>query len=267
MPHGIDALLIDVEGVLVSGAAPLPGALEASVRLRAAGVPFRLLTNITRLSAAEIARRLESLGFSIDADEVWNPPRLAALALRRSPVRMPAAWLERTVLAAELPGVPHLLDLEPGAAPPDLVLLGDAGEAWSDAAAARLSAACLAGARIWRLARRPEPAVLGMAASPLARLPEVEGDVLIAKPDAGAFRAAVADLGLPETAVVAMVGDDLEVDVAGARSAGLTSVLVLSGRTSLADLEAVLGQAGNPARPDRHADDLGAFVHRWLKIR
>lgn len=267
MPHGIDALLIDVEGVLVSGAAPLPGALEASVRLRAAGVPFRLLTNITRLSAAEIARRLESLGFSIDADEVWNPPRLAARALRGSPVRTPAAWLERAVLAAELPGVPHLLDLDSEAPPPDLVLLGDSGEAWSDAAAARLSAACLAGAGVWRLARRPEPPVLGMPASALAQLPEVEGAVLLAKPAAGAFRAAVADLGLPDGAVVAMVGDDLDVDVAGARAAGLTSVLVLSGRTSSTDLEAVLGQPGHPARPDRHADDFGAFVHRWLKIR
>lgn len=266
MPHGIDALLIDVEGVLVSGGHVLPGALEATVRLRAAGIPFRLLTNITRLSSAGIARELERLGFSIDADEVWNPPRLAAHALRRAAARAPAAWLPAEVLAEELPGVRPLLVEAGEDALPDLVLLGDSGAAWSEAAARRLAAALDAGADIWRLARRPEPAVLGLPASELAALPAGPADAWLAKPAPGVFQRAVSDLGLPEGAVVAMVGDDLDVDVAGAHAAGLVGVLVLGGRTTTDELEGALASDG-PSRPDRHASDLGAFVHGWLKIR
>lgn len=41
----IRGLLIDLGGVVYQGRAPLPGALEALGQLRAAGLPYRFLTN------------------------------------------------------------------------------------------------------------------------------------------------------------------------------------------------------------------------------
>ncbi|HSA27909.1 MAG TPA: hypothetical protein P5159_15355, partial [Phycisphaerae bacterium] len=43
-------VLLDLEGVLYVGGYPLPGAREALLSLRAAGIPMRFVTNVTRLA-------------------------------------------------------------------------------------------------------------------------------------------------------------------------------------------------------------------------
>ena len=72
----------------------------------------------------------------------------------------------------------------------------------------------------------------------------------LGKPSPDVFRQAVAglraDLGerLPRSAF-AMVGDDPKADVAAAQRVGLRGVLVLSGKTSAADVERVARPAGH----------------------
>ena len=74
----VDAVLIDLDGVLHVGDAPVPGAVEAVEWLRDEGIPFRCVTNTTRRSRRAVAARLHDLGFAIP--EAWCfTPALAAV--------------------------------------------------------------------------------------------------------------------------------------------------------------------------------------------
>jgi ribonucleotide monophosphatase NagD (HAD superfamily) len=60
--------------------------------------------------------------------------------------------------------------------------------------------------------------------------------VVLGKPDAAFFDTAVAALGLDADEVV-MVGDDVRTDVEGAQAAGLTGILVRTGKFTPRDLD------------------------------
>ena len=122
MIHGV---LLDLEGVLYAGGYPLPGAREALLSLRAAGIPIRFVTNSTRVTRAAIVNRLARIGLDVPIQHLFTP----AVAARQY-------LIERRL-------VPHLLvhpDLRGefadllGAGPPSAVLLGDAGPEFSYAA-------------------------------------------------------------------------------------------------------------------------------------
>jgi ribonucleotide monophosphatase NagD (HAD superfamily) len=70
------------------------------------------------------------------------------------------------------------------------------------------------------------------------------------------FRVALDLLGgAPDTALV--IGDRLETDIAGARNAGLSSALVLTGVSRRDDLEP------SPHKPDAVYADLPALLAAW----
>ena len=59
----VEGLLLDIDGVLVTSWEPIPGAIEAMDALRAAGLPFRLITNTTTHPRTELAATLSAAGF------------------------------------------------------------------------------------------------------------------------------------------------------------------------------------------------------------
>ena len=83
-----------------------------------------------------------------------------------------------------------------------------------------------------------------------------EPDLVIGKPNRFMAEAAAAKVGMP-TASLVMVGDRLYTDIAMGGTAGLTTVLVLSGESSAADLD------GSPHQPDHIFENLGALAD-WL---
>lgn len=68
------AVLIDIDGVLTVSWEPLPGAVEAMRRLRAADVPLALVTNTTSRTRARIAERLADHGFPVGPDDILTAP-------------------------------------------------------------------------------------------------------------------------------------------------------------------------------------------------
>jgi ribonucleotide monophosphatase NagD (HAD superfamily) len=62
---GIEALLVDLDGVLYVDDEPVTGAREAVVRLRAAGLALRFVTNTTSHSRAQTLAKLHRLGFDV----------------------------------------------------------------------------------------------------------------------------------------------------------------------------------------------------------
>ena len=64
-----DGFVLAAAGVLIDQDHPIGGAVEAVVRLRAMGRPFRVLAGELDDPSA-LATQLGALGFSIDADEI-----------------------------------------------------------------------------------------------------------------------------------------------------------------------------------------------------
>jgi len=74
----MEAILMDIDGVLTVSWRPLPGAVAAVWRLRDAGLKIALLTNTTSRTRASIAATLEGAGFPVTAGDVLTAPALAA---------------------------------------------------------------------------------------------------------------------------------------------------------------------------------------------
>lgn len=240
MSHpGPSAFLIDLDGTLYADGAAVPGAVQALGRLRERALPFRLVTNTTSRSRAMLVDRLRGYGFAVEPDELFTAP-MAAVALARA-----EGW-RRAVPLVPAAALPDLAPLElrggtsgepPGAGwRPDVVLVGDLGESWTHALMQEAFEHLMAGAalaaisrdRYWRKDGR-----LTLDAGPfVAGLEYAAGReaVVAGKPSAGFFAAALAAMGRPRPADVAMVGDDLWSDVGGAQGAGIQGWLVRTGK-------------------------------------
>lgn len=222
--RNIEGLLIDVGGVLYQGDEAVKGSVEALARLRKARMPFRLLTNTTRTTRAALAHKLRGFGFEVDEAEIVTPASAAGAVLRRDGAR------------------PHLLvhpdllpDCPPEAPEPDAVLIGDAGEHFTFENMNRAFNVLIGGGKLYALGRNRffrGPHGLELDAGPFVAALEYAAGVeaiLIGKPARDFFLTAADALALaPEK--VAMVGDDVESDVEGAIAAGLSGVLVRTGK-------------------------------------
>jgi HAD superfamily hydrolase (TIGR01450 family) len=69
-PDQVDALVFDVDGVLIAGGRALPGAQELLPRLREKFLPFVLCTNDASHSTEEKAELLGKAGIRVDPDEI-----------------------------------------------------------------------------------------------------------------------------------------------------------------------------------------------------
>jgi HAD superfamily hydrolase (TIGR01458 family) len=242
-------LLVDLDGTLYVGDEPVEGAREAIGKLKAGGLKLRYVTNTTRKPRRAVAEHLLSLGFAVEEVEIFTPARAAAgLIGDRS-----CFPLVDESLLEDLEGITLTEDH------PDHVLVGDLGEGFTYD---RLNAAfrCLMNGaelialqknRYWRKADG-----LALDAGPfVAALEYASGKsaTVVGKPEESFFRLALQDLGL-EVNEAAMVGDDAEADVMGAKRAGLKGILVRTGKyrpetegrpdlvlDSIADLPEALG--------------------------
>jgi len=245
-------VLLDLGGVVFTGNAPLPGAIGAIARLRAGGLTLRFVTNITRQPHREVVRQLQAMGVAAEPEEIFTP----AFAAR--------AWLAREKLTPHLLVHPALEEDFAGlTGVPDAVVVGDAGEGFDYAAMNRAYRVLAKGARFIALASnrsfRDADGELSLDAGPFAAALEYavgRKALVLGKPAKDFFLAPVASMGLvPEQAV--MVGDDAEFDVAAARQAGLSAVLVRSGKYRTGD------ETAHQPPPSRCVADLAAAAD-WI---
>ncbi len=226
--EGIDAVLLDLDGVLYVEGEPIPGARESVASLRAAGLALRFVTNTTARSRPQTLAKLTALGFELDEDELVTP---AALARRRCSERGHA----RVALIMNEDVKEDFAGLEEADEGVDAVIMGDLGEAFGFAILNRAFRLVMDGAelialqknRFWLTAEG-----ISLDAGPFVAAIEYATGAdayVVGKPAAGFFESVLADLGR-KPAAVAMVGDDIETDVAGATAAGLAGILVRTGK-------------------------------------
>ena len=218
-------MLLDLDGTLYVGGEPVPGAREAVDVLKGSGLALRYVTNTTRMPCRAVVERLRRLGFEVTEREVFTPARAAARVMRDKSC---LALVDESLLE-DLEGIALTEES------PDFVLVGDLGAGFTYA---RLDAAfrCLMdGAKLVALQKNRYWRTgdgLSLDAGPfVAALEYASGEQaeVVGKPEAGFFRIALEDLSL-EAGEVAMVGDDAEADVAGAKGAGLKGVQVRTGK-------------------------------------
>src|SRR3954465_6063966 len=124
----MEAVLIDIDGVLTVSWRPLPGAVAAVTRLREAGLKVALLTNTTSRTRASIAETLAGAGFPVEVDDVLTAPALAAEYFARHLPGARCLLLNSGDIRPDLEGV-TLVEEDP-----DVVLIGGAGTEFDYAA-------------------------------------------------------------------------------------------------------------------------------------
>ena len=157
----------------------------------------------------------------------------------------------RCLLLARPSLLEDLAGIEPSESPTDAdaVVLGDLGDALTYERLNRAFRALVAGAELVALARnrywRAKDGLMLDVGAFTAALEYASGKAatLVGKPSPEFFAAALKSLGAaPHEAAV--IGDDLESDVAGAQAAGLRGILVRTGKHRPEELER------SPIRPD-----------------
>lgn len=246
----VGGLLIDLDGTVYQGRDLLPGVATAIHRLRAAGLPLLFTTNTSRKSRRDILAFLSELGLDVEAQEVFSAPVAAAgWLLERGVSRIQLLLPEST--RDDFAGF-EITDEDP-----DMVLVGDLGGGFTFE---RLNAAFRSlrgGAGLVAVHRNrywlPEGGPT-LDAGPFVAALEYAARTdatLVGKPSAAFFRTAASRTGVP-MARLAVVGDDVESDVMGARAAGLQSIQVRTGKFD----EALHAKLLPQERPHRIVDSL-----------
>jgi HAD superfamily hydrolase (TIGR01458 family) len=229
------AYLLDLDGTLYAGGAPIPGAPETLQRLRREGTPFRLVTNTTSRSRAMLVQRLQGYGFQVKTEEIFSATLAGAALAQNLGCRALAPFLPAPALE-DLPGFDLVGGVSGRRGSPDAVILGDLAEGWSYGVLQEAFEYVMAGAAIIALSRDrywQRGDGLALDAGPFVLALEYATGVearVAGKPSPAFYAAALASLGLDVTARAVMVGDDLWSDVEGAQRAGLQGWLVCTGK-------------------------------------
>ncbi|RVU20011.1 HAD-IIA family hydrolase [Streptomyces antnestii] len=242
---GIRAVLIDIDGVLTVSWEPLPGAVEAMERLRAADLPLALVTNTTSGTRESICARLTGAGFPVAVDDILTAPAVTAAYLRENHPGARCLLLNSGDIEADLAGVTLVdTDTDPDAdtntdtdtdVDVDVVVVGGAGEEFGYAALNRVFHHLQRGAHLvamqrnlyWRTAAGLDLDT-GAFLLGLERAARVEATIT-GKPSEAFFAAALAHLGADPSTTL-MIGDDIESDVLAAQRSGVTGALVKTGK-------------------------------------
>lgn len=253
-------LVFDIDGCLMKGANPIPGAADAVSELKARGMRVRYFTNDSSKTPAELAARLRQGGVDVEAAEVLTSGLVAAeyAAGKHAGGRVLAVGGAALREALEARGLSLVEDRSA-----DVVVVGRD----LDFNYEKLDAACQA---IWaggiflatNLDRRVPVekgfvpgtgAIVSSVAWATDQRPKVMG-----KPSIWAGRAAIRSLGVPAAEIV-FVGDQLQQDVRMGKNVGAAGVLVLTGSSRREDVDRL------PARyrPDAVLPDVAALPG-WL---
>jgi len=232
---GIDGLLIDLDGTVYLGDRLLPGAADAIESLRRSGIPLRFGTNTTRMPRSAVVESLRTRGLELAADEIFTAPLAASGLLEKRGLWNISLYLPE----ATYEDFDHFT-LNDSA--PQAIIVGDLGRGWNFDLMNRAFRQIRGGADFVALQRNrywetPEGPTLD--AGPFVAALEFacgQEATLAGKPSPAFFQAAADSMGIGLSAM-AVVGDDVTTDVAGARACGAKGVLVRTGKFRADDLE------------------------------
>lgn len=257
----VTCFLLDMDGTFYLGNRLIDGALKFIEVLRQQNKEFLFLTNNSSKHSRLYAEKITALGLPISAEQVFTSGEATALYLKREYPNARFFLVGTPALEEEF--CQHGLTLVQHNA--DVAVLG--------------FDTTLTYQKLWTLCDYVRAGVPYIATHPDYNCPTETGfmpdigaiiafvkastnrepDIVIGKPNRYIIQELAGKLHLPLNQL-AMIGDRLYTDIALGKTAGITTVLVLSGETKLEDLES------SPHQPTYIFNHLGDVADYLLKL-
>lgn len=252
----VQGIMFDIDGCLVISDGPsgqggkvLAGAIESIEQAKATGRKFCVFTNGTAQRPSEIADHLRHMGFEIPNELVFTPAIVAAEVMKEKygdqPILVFAAegmledFRERGVNIVDVPeaikGAKHgavavVIGWDTNFGKDKIQL---AAEAIRDGA----ELYCTSYAPMFASAERLNVGVSGFITSGLMFVTGKKDFEILGKPSQHSMNVVSRVLGTPKENIL-VIGDDIKLESAMARTAGAVAGLVTTGTSSRADAEA-----------------------------
>jgi NagD protein len=231
-PRPVRTWLTDMDGVLVREEDPIPGAKEFIAALRAADIPFLVLTNNSIFTPRDLrVRLLRSSGIDVPEESIWTSALATAQFLDDQRPGGSAYVVGETGLTAAVHDIGYVMTDQD----PDYVVLGET-RTYSFEAITRAIRLINGGARF--IATNPDPSgpsaqgMLPATGSVAALISTATGRApyFIGKPNPLMMRSALNRLEAHSETTV-MIGDRMDTDIISGLEAGLRTILVVTGAT------------------------------------
>lgn len=240
--------MLDLDGTLYFRGESIPHADRAISALRAMGFQLRFLTNTDSKTVSMLHRELAAMGLAIEEEEIFSAASAALHFLQDQPGKRCYCLVSQELAAAFAPF--HATE-----GTVDYVVVGDFRDSVSYDVLNIAFRHVMAGAEIIALqkgryfvSREGYNLDTGAFVQLLEYASSKEARVL-GKPSADFFRIAIGQLACTAEEV-AIVGDDVTTDIAGAQAIGSVGVLVRTGKYSDETLEQ------SPSKPDLVVDSI-----------
>lgn len=229
--------LIDMDGVLVHGNIPIPGAPEFLARLQERGNKFLILTNNSIYTPADLQLRLQRIGLDVPDGHIYTSALATARFLHTQRPNGTAYVIGEAGLTTALHEVGYLLtDCDP-----DYVVLGET-LSYSFERITHAVRLVMAGARFIATNRDvngpSETGIVPATGAVAALIASATGvkPYFVGKPNPLMMRTALNTIDAHSESSV-MVGDRMDTDMVAGTESGMETILVLTGVTSRADVE------------------------------
>ena len=245
----VGGFVFDVDGTLVHRAGEqvhvIPGAREVLERIGASGRPFAIFTNGSHLSPQGLAQGLRDAGLPVADDQMLTPLRSFLYYLER---RHPGAGVRLfgTAAAAQYLAQAGVRLVEPQAAEgAEIVFIAhvdqvDMVDLERAARSVMNGGRLLTGSNVASPTRAANGPIISRGAMVTAAIAKASGrrPTIVGKPSRAAVGVIAEQLGLP-TDQLAVIGDDLGMDIGLGHLGGSRTVLVRSGISGAIDLDRV----------------------------
>ena len=261
----VRGFVFDIDGTLVhrtpdGRARPQPGAVEVLERIRASGRPLVLFTNGSHVTARAIARGLTEDGLPVADDEVLTPIESTITYLRGRHPGRPVLLMTSDATRARMTGAGIIAADDEDAEAVFVAHIDEMDMPTLERAARAVlrGAPLLTGSYVPAYAGANGP-IFSRGAMVTAAIAKVTGvrPKVVGKPSRAAVAEVRTRLGLP-TNELAVIGDDLGMDIALGRLGGSRTVLVRSGITGTVTAD----QIPERSRPDAIIDAVADLLVR-----
>ena len=250
----IKAWLTDMDGVLIREERALPGAQEFLDALKTKGLPYLVLTNNSIFTNRDLSARLGKSGLDVPEEQIWTSANATATFLSQQSPESTAFVIGEAGLTTAMHNAGFIMtDMDP-----EYVVLGET-RTYDFNALTRAIRLIEGGAKF--IATNPDATgpsdegTLPATGAVAAMITKATGKrpYFVGKPNPVMIREGMNKIGA-HSETSALVGDRMDTDVVSAIEAGLHSCLVLTGSSSLEDIEMY------PYRPAQIYESIGDLV-------